>query len=101
MILASSVFLLLANSHILSSQATEHGRALLCREMQRLGKLKRGLSKRYQFMIRDQGFRFHAYKLQDFGVLRDGGKLVWMDNGRAFGQGCEWLLKCGPFEGTY
>jgi len=34
-------------------QATEHGRALLCREMQRLGKLKRGLSKRYQFMIRD------------------------------------------------
>ncbi|CAE7261915.1 unnamed protein product [Symbiodinium sp. CCMP2456] len=34
-------------------QATEHGKALLCREMQRLGKLKQGLSKRYQFMIKD------------------------------------------------
>ncbi|CAE6952089.1 unnamed protein product [Symbiodinium sp. CCMP2592] len=34
-------------------QATEHGKDLLCRELQRLGKLKKGLGKRYQFMIKD------------------------------------------------
>ena len=42
------------------SEATEHGKAVLCRELQRLGKLKKGLGKRYQFMIGDHGFRFRA-----------------------------------------